>query len=405
MNRESFDVPPQEEPAAPDRPLSILQILTCRGWSSDAWAAVALSIGLQEAGHRVMLLCRAVEGGRAVAERARSEGVEEIGFIEASNNFRPASYFRDIGFLRAIARERSLDAVHVHRGVEHWIAAAAWLRGGPVLVRSRHIFAPVRRHVFNRWLYRRGTDRTVAVCDKIRSTYLEDAGFPSERFATVMGGVDAAAYSPAPYSQEGNGAVFRKEWGIPPDAWVAGVAGSLRMWMKGQDVLLRAVARMSAGGGDAPWVLLIGKGEDMDNLKSLARELGVADRTVVTGYLERISEAFSACDVLVFPSKRTEGTSRVLFDCLAAGRAVVASRVGCTDEIVREGREGFLVPPDDDEALAASLSALRADPEKSRRMGESARQRAEKEFDRRVVAANMAAIYREALRNRRAMAA
>jgi glycosyltransferase involved in cell wall biosynthesis len=79
--------------------------------------------------------------------------------------------------------------------------------------------------------------------------------------------------------------------------------------------------------------------------------------------------------------------------------------VGCTDEIVREGREGILVPPGDDEALAASLSALRADPAKARRMGEMARRRAEEEFDRRVVAANMAAIYRQALRDRGVMAA
>ena len=384
-----------------DQPLSILQILTCRGWSSDAWAAVNLCLGLQEEGHRVLLLCRDVERGRAVADRARSEGVEEIGYIEASNNFRPASYLRDIGYLRALARERALDAVHVHRGVEHWIAAAAWPLGdGPALVRSRHIFSPVRRHAFNRWLYRRGTDRTVAVCDKIRAAYLTGGDFPQDRFVTVMGGVNAAAYNPA-----ADGATFRRDWGIPPGAWVAGAAGSLRMWMKGQDVLLRAVARISPDVDDPPWALLIGKGEDMRNLKVLASELGISGRTVVTGYLGHLSEAFAACDVLAFPSMRSEGTSRVLFDCLAAGRPVVASRVGCTDEIVRADREGVLVPPGDDEALAAALSGLRADPDRARRMGESARRRAVEEFDRRVVARNMAAIYREAMNNRRAAAA
>jgi len=393
MNRES--------PAGDDRPLSVLQILTCRGWSSDAWAAVNLCIGLEEEGHRVLLLCRDVERGRAVAERARSEGVGEIGFIEASNKFHPASYLRDIALIKRLSRERSVDAVHVHRGVEHWIAAAAWPMGdGPVIVRSRHIFGAVRRHPFNRWLYRRGTDRTVAVCDKIRSAYLAGGDFPPERFATVMGGVNAAVYSPSD-----DGAAFRRDWGIPPEAWVAGVAGSLRMWMKGQDVFLRALARMGREGGDPPWALLIGKGEDMKNLKSLARELCIANRTVVTGYLDSLAGAFAACDALAFPSMRSEGTSRVLFDCLAAGKPVAASRVGCTDEIVRDGREGILVPPGDDEALAAALSRLRAEPETARAMAESARRRAVEEFDRRVVAKNMAAIYREAAQKRRAFAA
>jgi glycosyltransferase involved in cell wall biosynthesis len=266
----------------------------------------------------------------------------------------------------------------------------------PVLVRSRHIFGNVRRHAFNRWLYRFGTDRTLSVCDKIRQAYLEGGDFPKERFLTVMGGVNATAYDPS-----SGGVSFRREWGIPSEAWVVGAAGSLRMWMKGQDVLLQAVARMSASGANPPWVLLIGKGEDLDNLRSLAEELGISDRTVITGYLEHLSEALAACDVLAFPSMRSEGTSRVLFDCLAAGRPVVASRVGCTDEIVRDGQEGMLVPAGDDEALAAQLSILRADPGKAREMGASARRRAENEFDRRVVAREIVKIYREAARNRR----
>jgi glycosyltransferase involved in cell wall biosynthesis len=401
MSRDPQENTNTDESASGGRPLSVLQIVTCRGWSSDAWAAVNLCLGLQEEGHRVLLLCRDVERGHAVAERARSEGVKEVGFIEASNYFHPASYFRDIGFLRGLVRERSLDAVHVHRGVEHWIAAAAWLIGdSPVVVRSRHIFSDVRRNAFNRWLYRFGADRTVAVCDKIRQAYLEGGAFPPDRFTTVMGGVDAAAYDPS-----SDGVSFRREWGIPPEAWVVGAAGSLRMWMKGQDVLLRAVARMSSGGADAPWALLIGKGEDMDKLKSLADELGIFDRTVITGYLENLSEALTACNALAFPSMRSEGTSRVLFDCLAAGRPVVASRVGCADEIVRDGREGMLVPPGDDAALAGALSTLRLDPGRAKAMGVSARLRAENEFDRRVVARETVKIYREAARNRRVVAA
>jgi len=388
-------------PIVNDGPLSILQILTCRGWSSDAWAAVNLCIGLIEEGHRVLLLCRDVEQGRAVAKRARGEGVEDIEFIEASNKFHPASYLRDITLIKRLAHERSVDVVHVHRGVEHWIVAAAWaMGGGPVIVRSRHIFGAVRQHLFNRWLYRHGTDRTVAVCDKIRSAYLTCGNFPSKRFATVMGGVNAAAYGPS-----NTGASFRKDWGIPPEAWVVGVAGSLRMWMKGQDVFLRAVARMDRDRGAPAWALLIGKGEDMDNLKILARELGIADRTVLTGYLDSLADAFAASDALAFPSMRSEGTSRVLFDCLAAGRPVAASRVGCTDEIVRDGCDGILVPPGDYESLAAALSELRADPEAARAMAESARRRALEEFDRRVVAKSMVSIYREAVQERKEFAA
>lgn len=281
------------------------------------------------------------------------------------------------------------------------MAAAAWpRRNGPVVVRSRHIFHPVRRHMPNRWLYRRGTDRTVAVCKKIQAAYLEDGVFSLEQFAVVMGGVDASAYDPA-----ADGAGFREEWGIPEDAWLVGAAGSLRLWMKGQDVLLRAVARMARRGGAPPWVMLIGKGEDMQELKELAAELGISRHTVVAGHQKSLAPAFAACNALAFPSIRSEGTSRVLFDCLASGRPVVASNVGCVEEIVRDGREGILVSPGDEVSLERALSRLRSDHISARRMGASARRRAVEEFDRRVVARAVADIYREAERQRRVSAA
>lgn len=401
MSRESPEASQPQPSASGSRPLSILQVVTCRGWSSDAWAAVNLCLGLQDEGHRVMLMCRGTGGGKAVANRAREEGVREIGFIEASNRFHPASYLRDINLLKTLAGSRELDAVHVHRGVEHWLAAAAWpRRDGPVVVRSRHIFHPVRRHLFNRWLYRRGTDRTVAVCKKIQAAYLEDGVFSLEQFAVVMGGVDASPYDPA-----ADGAGFREEWGIPEDAWLVGAAGSLRLWMKGQDVLLRAVARMAQRGGAPPWVMLIGKGEDMQDLKKLAAELGISRHTVFAGHQKSLAPAFAACDALAFPSIRSEGTSRVLFDCLASGRPVVASNVGCVEEIVRDGREGFLVPPGDEVSLERALSRLRSDHISARRMGASARRRAVEEFDRRMMARAVVDIYREAARQRRVSAA
>ncbi|OGL61799.1 MAG: hypothetical protein A3I72_02875 [Candidatus Tectomicrobia bacterium RIFCSPLOWO2_02_FULL_70_19] len=396
MSESALKAAPPAASREEGRPLSILQVMTCRGWSSDAWAAAALSLGLQEIGHRVLLLCRDVERGRAVAERARREGVREVGFIEASNNFRPDSYLRDLLRLRRLAHERGVDAVHVHRGVEHWLAAAAWPeRSGPVIVRSRHIMQPVRRHPFNRWLYARGTDRVVAVSERIRQGYLAGPGFRPERFRTVMGGGDPSAYDPA-----ATGDRFRREWGIPPRAWVAGVAGSIRLWLKGQDVLVRAMALMKENERGLPWLVVAGRGEDLGSLRALAAEAGMGERTVFPGFLDSMGEALAACDALAFPSRQSEGTSRVLFDYLAAGRPVAASRVGCVEEIVREGREGFLVPPEDPEALAAALDRLRRDAGAARAMGASGRRRAEEEFDRRVVARRTAEIYREALRER-----
>ena len=398
MTARALRTSPTGLPKDEERPLSVLQIMTCRGWSSDAWAAMRLTLGLQAEGHRVMMLCRGVKGGREVAGRIRAAGVEEIDFIEASGNFRPASYLRDIAKIRKLAREREADVAHAHRGVEHWLAAAA-LRGrrGPALVRSRHILRPVSRHLLNRWLYASATDATVAVAEKIRKGYVEDGAFAGGSFFTVMGGADASGHDPG-----ATGSAFRDSRGVPRGARLVGVAGSVLFRIKGQDVFLRAAARLIRE--KSLWVIVIGGGEDAGALKRLAADLGVEKRVVFTGFLPALSEALAACDVLAFPSVRSEGTSRALFDYLAAGRPVVASRVGCVDEIVRHEREGLLVPPGDERALARGIERLLSEPGLARSMGRSARARAEREFDQGVMTRRVVEIYREILRSRSAAA-
>lgn len=398
MTARALRTSPTGPPKNEERPLSVLQIMTCRGWSSDAWAAMRLTLGLQAEGHRVMMLCRGVEGGREVARRIRAAGVEEIDFIEASGNFRPASYLRDIAKIRKLAREREVDVAHAHRGVEHWLAAAA-LRGrrGPALVRSRHILRPVSRHLLNRWLYASATDATVAVAEKIRKGYVEDGAFAGGSFFTVMGGADASGHDP-----DATGSAFRDSWGVPRGARLVGVAGSVLFRIKGQDVFLRAAARLIRE--KSLRVVVIGEGEDAGALKRLAADLGVEKQVAFTGFLPVLSEALAACDVLAFPSVRSEGTSRALFDYLAAGRPVVASRVGCVDEIIRHEKEGLLVPPGDERALARGIEKLLSEPDLARSMGRSARARAEREFDQGVMARRVVEIYREILRSRSAAA-
>lgn len=399
MTARALRTPLSGLPKDEERPLSMLQIMTCRGWSSDAWAAMRLTLGLQAEGHRVLMLCRGVEGGREVAGRIRAAGVEEIDFIEASGNFRPASYLRDIAKIRKLAREREADVAHAHRGVEHWLAAAA-LRGrrGPALVRSRHILRPVSRHLLNRWLYASATDATVAAAERIRKGYVEDGAFAGGSFFTVMGGADASAHDPA-----ATGAAFRDSRGIPRGAPLVGVAGSLNLATKGQDALLRAAARLIRE--KSLWVVVIGEGEGAGALKRLAADLGVEKRVAFTGFLPALSDALAACDVLAFPSVRSEGTSRGLFDYLAAGRPVVASRVGCVDEIVRHEKEGLLVPPGDESALSAALERLISNVDSARAMGRSARARAEREFDQSVIARRVVEIYREIIRSKSGLAA
>src|SRR5207247_6855456 len=129
------------------------------------------------------------------------EGVTRIETFELAGGLRPALDGAD---LRRLARAlRDADVVHVHRGKEHWLAAAAgYLTGGrrPPVVRTRHIAQAVRPHAANRWLYRRATALVGTVTQALRRQYLPSGLLPPERVVALQGGADVEAHGPAALS-------------------------------------------------------------------------------------------------------------------------------------------------------------------------------------------------------------
>ena len=127
-----------------------------------------------------------------------------------------------------------------------------------------------------------------------------------------------------------------------------------------------------AGGRFALW--MVGDGPDRDHIERTAHKLGVVRHCFFLGYQEEISPYYSAFDAFVLPSAN-EGTPVVAIEALAAGRPVVATRVGGVPDVVRDGEDGFLVEAGDVETLAERLERLAADPELRRAMGERGRER------------------------------
>jgi glycosyltransferase involved in cell wall biosynthesis len=125
---------------------------------------------------------------------------------------------------------------------------------------------------------------------------------------------------------------------------------------KGYDVLVAALARPPAA---AVRATLVAEGPERPALERQAEELGVADRVAFRSLVPRreLFELVAEHQVVVVPS-RTEGLGMVALESLALGRPVVASAVGGLAEVVADGTDGALVPPDDADALAAALAAV-----------------------------------------------
>ncbi len=123
----------------------------------------------------------------------------------------------------------------------------------------------------------------------------------------------------------------------------------------------------------------MGDGPDRDALEARAAALGLADRVRFLGERADIDRLLPGMDVFVL-SSREEGIPNALLEAMAAGRACVATAVGGTPEVLRDGETGWLVPPGSPGALADALEQALTRPGEARRRGEAARRAAREEL-------------------------
>src|SRR4029453_12791739 len=203
--------------------MRVLQIVSCRGWSSDAYWAARISVELERAGHQVVFACRRGTESRVI-DRARAAGVRRIEMLELPGGVRPAADAADVRRLRRWLAD--VDVVHTHRGKEHWLAALAnrlSLAPRP-LVRTRHIVQPVRPHPLNRQLYRKATALVVTVTEAIRRQYLAAGLVEADRVVALPGGVDAEAWQPGRSPRP-----LRAALGVADGVPVVGLLGGFRV--------------------------------------------------------------------------------------------------------------------------------------------------------------------------------
>src|SRR4029453_3563481 len=186
----------------------ILHLMSCRGWSSDAYWAARMTRELERRGPAGTLgrpAGRVGCGGGAearVIDRARREGVERVTTLSLASGARPVADGGDLRRLRAIPPD--VDVVHVHRGKEHWLAAMAnrLIAAPRPIVRTRHIAQAVRPHAANRWLHPRGPAFVVTVSEAIRRQYVAAGLVDPDRVAALPGGADIEHYRPRPRDAE-----------------------------------------------------------------------------------------------------------------------------------------------------------------------------------------------------------
>jgi glycosyltransferase involved in cell wall biosynthesis len=186
---------------------------------------------------------------------------------------------------------------------------------------------------------------------------------------------------------------LRDGWAVGPDDLVIGCVANYKPG-KGLEDLLTAAQAVREDEPRARFVL-VGEGPSRSILEATIQRSGLGDNVILTGAVADARSAYGAFDVLVQAS-HSEGLPNVVLEGAAAGLPIVATAVGGTAEIVRDGETALLVAPSDPAALAGAILRVVHDPDLRGRLASSARRRAD-DFSVRRLADTTAALYRDLL--------
>jgi glycosyltransferase involved in cell wall biosynthesis len=290
--------------------------------------------------------------------------------------------------VRAGAHLRALvaghDIVHFHTARAHALAPFCRGRGARLVVTRRMDYVP-RGGGYTRFLYNRAVDAVIAISEGVRAALLR-AGVRPERIRVVPSGIDPDAFAAPP---EARGAL-RQEWGVAANEILVLVLGALER-RKGHAVLLQAAAQLAPTLPGLRYVFC-GTGSEADVL--MARAAGLGGVVRLAGFRDDAAACLAAADIVAVPSLH-EGLGVAALEAMAAGRAVVASRVGGLAEAVVEGRTGVLVPPGDPPSLAEAITRLALDRDFRDRLGSAGRLRVRTRFTTAAMAEGTLACYEE----------
>ena len=213
-------------------------------------------------------------------------------------------------------------------------------------------------------------DRVIVVSNVLQDE-LKAAGVPARKILVNPNAVDTRAFSP-----DASGETVRRVLASARQDVMIGFSGTFGMW-HGVPTLADAIPRVLQARTNARW-LLIGDGPLRHLIPSDQRvhAVGMVPHAQVPNYL-------AACDILVSPHGRQAdggeffGSPTKLYEYMAMGRPIVASRVGQIRDVLADGTSALLVEPDDSEALARAIVRLIDDACLRTKLGQAARAAAE----------------------------
>jgi len=371
------------------RPRTVLHLVNCLRRGGAELQMLEFLRGINRKRYRPLVGCLVKEGN--LLEELEKLKIPVIEVPVRPKLYSPKSILSMRSFTR-ILREERVEIIHTQDLYSHLVGIPTGRLAGVkgVIVGRLDLchFYGLPHRAFLRLLSNFATVN-LANSEAVRQMLVKTERISPKKVEVIYNGVNLERFDRC--------RAGRPPFGLRGSEPVVGIIANLNP-VKGHVYFLEAAARVARRVSQVRF-LLIGDGVLRPDLEVRAEQLGIADRVVFAGSRQDIPYLLKWTDVVVL-SSLAEGFSNAVLEGMAAGKPVVATRVGGNAEAVVEGETGFIVPPRNADALADRILLLLGDEEVSRRMGDAGRRRIEKLFSVDRMISDTEALYDRILSRR-----
>ena len=303
---------------------------------------LAIVKALRECGARGLVAC-------AKGPKAQSLGTDHIPLPTNIKN--PIGLWLNATRLSGLIGQRNVDLVHVHSRAPAWSVRSAARRTNVRLVTTCHgnyRAAGALKRAYNQIMVQ--GERVIAVSDFIAEQIEGQYACPSSRIRLIKPGIDTTEFDPACVSPQDKEAM-RATWEIPKEARIVLLPARMTR-LKGHALLIEAMRRLA----DQNLVAVFGGSyRGREAYRRELEKLATGMRVRFVGHIDDMPTAYATSSVVVSTSKKPESFGLVLAEAGAMGVPTVSNDHGGAREIVLHGKTGWLVRPNDPDALAKGI--------------------------------------------------
>ena len=350
---------------------------------------IALLAGALAGRHEVHVAAPA--SSRLLREAQSLPGVHAIAQEFPNGLKRIAARMRARRSLARLLRANDFDIVHVNGSADHRLVLSA-MRGlphRPRIVLTKHNSKAIGG--VGHLLRARATDQVIAVCDHTLRQ-LQSSAYRQCRLATVRNGIDTTCFAPYP---EDLRRIQRRRWAGDETSLLIGSnagTGAHKGWVD----LVEALALLPEALRTRIRVVIAGKPASHEQTARIA-ELGLSDQVHFPGLLTDVRPMVAALDAGFVLSHQVETISFACREMMSMGKPVLVSDYAGLPENIEHGRDGWVVPARNRDAIASALKRMLEERGALTAMGSAARERALAEFGLEQCIGSTEEVYRSLL--------